>query len=166
MDRQIPGISIRPIVAADADNAAGLVRRVFSEHVAPLFIPEGIGEFHAYTSPEAFKVRLGTRHSGFVAENRSGEIVGLVEIRDSAHLSLLFVSSLLQGRGIGGALVQEAVDLCRKAAPTCTAITVNASPNSVRAYERFGFLPTGPEQERNGIRFVPMEMALTALGGA
>jgi len=154
------------MVLADADEAADLVRRVFIEHVAPLYMAEGIGEFQAYASPEGFKTRLGTRHAGFVAENQSAHIVGLVEIRDSSHLSLLFVSSLQQRRGIGRALVQEAMDLCRKATPPYPAITVNASPNSVRAYERFGFVPTGPEQERNGIRFVPMEMALSTLGGA
>jgi len=166
MGDQIPGISIRPMVAADADAAVGLVRRVFSQYVAPLYNVEGIGEFEAYASAEGFKARLRARHSGFVAEDGNGQIVGLAEVRDCSHLSLLFVSSLLQRRGIGAALVQQAVHLCRLGSPSCAAITVNASPNSIQAYEHFGFFPTGPEQERNGIRFVPMEMAITALGGA
>jgi GNAT superfamily N-acetyltransferase len=163
MGHQILGISIRPMVAADAHRAASLVRHVFNEHVAPLYMAEGINEFQAYASPEAFQARLGARLSAFVAEDPSGEIVGLVEIRDSSHLSLLFVSSLLQGRGIGAALVQKAVELCREATPPCAAVSVNASPNSVQAYKHFGFLPAGPEQERDGIRFVPMEMTLSAL---
>ncbi len=46
------------------------------------------------------------------------------------------------------------------AAPGVRELTVNASPNAVLAYERLGFTPAGPEQTVNGIRFIPMALAL------
>jgi hypothetical protein len=40
-------------------------------------------------------------------------------------------------------------------------MTVHASPNAVAAYERFGFRATAPQQERDGITFVPMTLGLS-----
>jgi GNAT superfamily N-acetyltransferase len=154
------GIEIRPIAAGDADAAARLVADVFGQDVAPLYVAEGVSEFLTYASREAFAQRLAGGHAGFVAESEQGELIGLVEIRNPCHVSLLFVLGAWQRQGIGKELVGEAVAYCRRWEPDTTVMTVNASPNSVAAYESFGFRSTGPEQERNGIRFVPMVMSL------
>lgn len=37
--------------------------------------------------------------------------------------------------------------------------TVNSSPNAVGAYQTMGFKIEGPEQTKNGIRFVPMALS-------
>jgi hypothetical protein len=37
---------------------------------------------------------------------------------------------------------------------------VNASPNSVPAYKKLGFIEEGYEQIKNGIRFAPMALNL------
>jgi hypothetical protein len=38
-------------------------------------------------------------------------------------------------------------------------VSVNAAPNTLAACRRLGFLTTGLEQVKNGIRFVPMVLA-------
>jgi GNAT superfamily N-acetyltransferase len=154
------GVKIRPIDEEDAEAAARLVGEVFGQYVAPLYVAEGVVEFLTYASREAFAQRLAGGHAGFVAESERGELIGLVEIRDSSHISLLFVLGAWQRQGIGKELVGRAVANCRKSSPHAPVMTVNASPNSVGAYERLGFRSTGPEEERNGIRFVPMAMSL------
>jgi len=52
------------------------------------------------------------------------------------------------------------VVLCRAHDPTLKDITVHAAPSAVRMYDRLGFRALGPEREQNGIRFVPMALAL------
>jgi GNAT superfamily N-acetyltransferase len=159
------GTNIRPIMVGDAEAAARLVGDVFGEYVAPLYDARGVAEFLAYASREAFAQRLSGGHVGFVAESERGVLVGLVELRDPCHLSLLFVSGERQRQGIGRELVGRAVAYCRQSNPEIPVMTVNASPNSVGAYDRLGFRPTGPEEERDGIRFVPMVMSLGASDG-
>jgi ribosomal protein S18 acetylase RimI-like enzyme len=165
MGRLVIGARIRPITAEDVEGAARLVADVFGRYVAPLYVPEGVSQFLSYASREGFRQRLSGGHSGFVAESEGGELIGLVEIRDPCHISLLFVSGAHQRQGIGKELVGEAVAHCRGSHPDTLVVTVNASPNSVGAYRRLGFRPTGPEQEKNGIRFVPMAMSLPSPGG-
>jgi predicted GNAT family N-acyltransferase len=43
--------------------------------------------------------------------------------------------------------------------PDLEAITVHSCPWAVGVYERLGFVPLGPEQEQDGIRFVEMVRA-------
>jgi GNAT superfamily N-acetyltransferase len=89
-----------------------------------------------------------------------GDIAGMVEIRRHRHVSLLFVSPGFQGKGVGGLLLEKAVELCRKTDPQLREMTVNSSPNALRAYERMGFAPTGGEQVICGVRFIPMKKVL------
>jgi GNAT superfamily N-acetyltransferase len=155
---------IRPILPEDIPSATDLVRRVFQESVAPLYGPEGVREFMAYASLEPFTQRLRENHLAFVAEDESRTIVGVVEVRDHRHLSLLFVETAHQKKGIGRALIASAIEACRAAGPGLRGLTVNASPNSVGAYQKTGFVAVEPEQEKNGIRFVPMALTLGEVG--
>jgi GNAT superfamily N-acetyltransferase len=166
MAHPVGQIKIRSIAPTDAKAAAQLVAGVFSQDVGPSYRAEGVAEFLGYASPEAFAARLAKGHVGFVAEDERGELVGVVEVRDLCHVSLLFVSGAQQRQGIGKALISQAVAACRRGNQATTTVTVNASPNSVAAYERYGFRASGPEQERDGIRFVPMVLAIDALGSA
>ena len=59
-------------------------------------------------------------------------------------------------------LVEKAIDICLKHRPDLHKITVNASPNSISAYERMGFYAEEEEDEQifNGIRFTAMGLKL------
>jgi len=132
-----------------------LVGRVFVEHVAPDFAPEGIRAFSRYATAEALAERALAGHFVLVAVVQR-DIVGMIEVRGHDHVSLFFVESRLQGHGIGGELWRQALLLCRAHHPAPSKISVNASLNAVPIYERLGFRPTAPEQVIHGIRFMPM----------
>lgn len=154
------GFQIRAILPDEIRPAAKLVARVFEDSVAPLYGPAGVREFMSYASAEALVERLRGIHRAFVAVDESGAVVGMVEVRDLCHVSLLFVETPHQREGIGRGLLAAAVHACKSARPGLETLTVHASPNSVSAYENFGFTAREREQEKNGIRFVPMTLVL------
>lgn len=102
---------------------------------------------------EALFQRHASGHITLVAES-SGQLVGMLHLRRPRHISMLFVLSSVQRRGIGRGLLAAAAALVGDAHGE---FTVHSSPNAVPAYEQLGFRVTGQEQCSHGIRFVPME---------
>lgn len=156
-----PHIHYRMFRPHDEPAVCHLVASVFMEHIAPLYEPEGITEFLQYASPHETTRRLHHDHVMLLAEHHD-RIVGVIELRDFDHISLLFVDMVYQRQGIAQELVQRALEMCLQHKPALKTFTVLASPNAVPAYERFGFCITEPEQMRNGIRYVPMAMEISA----
>jgi predicted GNAT family N-acyltransferase len=136
-----------------------LIARVFEEFVEPGFSPEGVLEFLGYTKTEALARRAHDNHFVLVAAAED-EIVGMIEVRNHDHVSLFFVDARVHRRGIGRELLQQALDICRHHRPDLRQVDVNSSLYAVPVYERLGFRPAGPEQVKNGIRFVPMVLEL------
>lgn len=128
---------------------SSLTREVFDQFVAPHYRAEGVAEFHRYASAEALSQRHKSGYITLVAEH-SGELAGMLHLREPCHVSMLFVQSSRQRSGVARGLLAAAGDA------NC-AFTVNSSPNAVSAYERLGFRITGSEQCLHGIRFVPMQ---------
>jgi len=94
-----------------------------------------------------------------VAEERD-EIVGMIELRDQKHISMLFVAKRVQRGGIEREHIRRALEKMKQKDIKSARLTVNASPNSVSAYKRMGFKKDGPEQLKTGIRSVPMRRIL------
>jgi GNAT superfamily N-acetyltransferase len=136
-----------------------LACEVFCESIRPPYSPEGTQEFLRYAAPEAWRERQQSGHLTWVAEIE-GQLVGTIHLRNGNHVAMLFVRAQHQRSGVGRSLVQVATAQARTLQPPPKFMTVNSSPNAVPAYERMGFLPVGPEQTINGIRFVPMTLAL------
>ncbi|NIM49051.1 MAG: GNAT family N-acetyltransferase [Gemmatimonadales bacterium] len=134
-----------------------LVARVFNETVAPHYSEEGVLEFFKYAAAEPLAARSQSDHFTLVAE-QDGDLVGMIEMRRFEHVAMLFVEP--RGRGVGKALLDEALAVCRVERSDLSVMTVHSSPNAVPAYERLGFLATDSERELNGIRFVPMALEL------
>jgi GNAT superfamily N-acetyltransferase len=149
----------RPIRAGEETSVCELIARVFGAFVAPHYADEGVAEFDGYANPEALRERLAGNHRMLVA-TIDGEIVGALELRNHEHVSLLFVDAEHQGEGVGRALLNRGLALCRAHDPTLEEVTVNASPNAVDAYRRLGFQILGPEQVKHGIRYQPMTLKL------
>jgi predicted GNAT family N-acyltransferase len=145
--------------AGEESVVCDLVARVFEAFVEPGFSPEGVEEFLGYTEPEALAQRAQDNHFVLVAAT-GDEIVGMIEVRNHDHVSLLFVDARVHRRGIGRGLVQRALDICLNGRPDLQQIDVNSSLYAVPAYERLGFRQVGPERVENGIRFVPMVLEL------
>ena len=150
---------IRKMNSSDAGEVIDLIHRVFMTAVAPYFSEEGIQEFLHYADQDRLLNRQKANHFTLVA-SKNTKVIGIIEIRNLNHISLLFVDGLYQRMGIGSALCQRAVELCVKVSPDVPAVSVNASPNAVSAYLRMGFVPTDNEKLVNGIRFTPMSMTI------
>jgi len=135
----------------EADEACALAVAVFDECVAPLYGDEGRRGFLIFAQPAALLRRRGEGYVTWVAAS-GPQIVGMLHVRDSCHVSMLFVECGRQGAGIARALFETALARFVLVGP----LTVNSSPNAVGFYERVGFCATAPEQIKNGIRFVPM----------
>ena len=160
-----PAVAVRPILPGEEQAVSALVAATFRHDVAPLYAQEGVDEFLRYASPDKIRERQHRGHFALVAI-QEGAVVGAIEVRGYGHVSLLFVDPRRQREGIGRSLLAEAMRLC-EAQATCPAeLTVNSSPNAVEAYRRFGFRPTADLQAKNGIKFVPMALALERADGA
>ena len=145
----VSSIIYRQIHPSETAAVSSLAREVFDQFVAPHYQTEGVAEFHRYASAEALSQRHKSGHITLVAEH-SGELVGMLHLREPRHVSMLFVQSSRQRGGIARGLLAAADDA------NCE-FTVNSSPNAVSAYERLGFRITGSEQCVHGIRFIPMQ---------
>jgi len=151
-------ITISKIASGEEQQVLDLVRQVFDSHVGPAYSEEGKQEFYKYLKLEDFLVRIQCHHHVFVARNGANGIVGVLELRDNSHISLLFVREDYQRSGIGRILVGQAIEAAKSAGSV--SMTVNSSPNAVSGYESFGFRTDTDEQMVKGIKFVPMTMAL------
>ena len=155
----------RSMKKGEEGRVAALIADVFTEFVMPLYSPEGVQEFLKYANKEKIIERSRQNHFILVAQIGS-HVMGAIEVRENRHISMLFVDGQFQRKGIGGNLIREASSICRKIYPNLDQITVNSSPNAVKAYERLGFRKSGDEQEIKGISFMPMVLELSAGDGA
>lgn len=130
-----------------------LVEKVFNEFVAPDYGVEGIDEFFKFANPLALAERAGSEQVVVVAE-QGPDLVGMIEMLKCEHIAMLFVSN--RGKGIAKELISRAVEECSKKQPELKRISVNSSPFAEPIYYKMGFKQTGPPQEKNGIKFVPM----------
>lgn len=152
MDREAP--EIRECAGAELETFLALVREVYDEFVAGDYCPAGNATFYDFISPGKARERL-ERGNLMLAAWSGGTMVGALEVRSGDHIALFFVRTAWQGKGIGKRLFSRAADLL--AARGVRTITVNSSPYAARIYERLGFVKTAEMQERDGIRYVPME---------
>jgi len=146
-------LEYRAMQPGEQEIVLALAMRAFDEYVRPDFSDEGVAEFSR--AVHSFLLEHPPGHVVTVAV-RSGEIVGMIDVKNNAHISLFFVDPAHMGRGIGRGLVEEAVRSCRAARPDLEAITVHSSPWAVGVYEKLGFSRLGPEREQDGIRFTEM----------
>jgi GNAT superfamily N-acetyltransferase len=155
----VVGLIFRTMRDGEEGDVCHLIYRSFDHSVAPSCTKKGQRNFRKYADPEETARRAHSGH--FILLALSGDdIVGMIEMRNWRHVSLLFVDPEFQGKGIGGKLLEKAVETCRLTDPALGSVTVNSSPNALRAYERMGFAAIGREQDINGVRSVPMEKML------
>ena len=129
----------------ETEAALGLVRRVFLQYEAPDYSPQGVEEFEKTLRDEAYLSALS-----MLGAFLDGELIGVIATRDGGrHIALFFVDTGHQRQGVGRRLFR---------AVRTEGMTVNSSPYAVPVYTHLGFVPTGPEQEVNGLRFTPMTL--------
>lgn len=137
-----------------------LVWDVFIRENAGSCTQQGIEEFARFIKMENFMplVERGEMIVFGVVEGQ--ELGGIGAVQSDGHISLLFVRPDLRRRGIAKALVNEMCRFCTMQLALMR-ITVNASVVSTEAYHHMGFRDLAPVQEKDGIRFVPMELMVS-----
>lgn len=151
-----------PIMDGDEFAVAELIYRTFRNEIAPSVSREGVSNFYEYVQPDSILDRLASNYSMTIAV-LIDKVLGVIEIRDCSHISMLFVDDACRERGIARELVLTTVNLCRNAKPSLQAITANSLPGSVPFYEKLGFNKTGAEQEKYGICIIPMSLEISKL---
>lgn len=149
-------LEIRAVLADELPLALALVRRVFLEYEAPDYSRRGVDTFLSFLLDRERVAELK-----LFGAFEKGQIVGVLAMRGASHISLFFVESAMQGKGVGRALFSAARESC-----PCDLMTVNSSPYAVEIYKRLGFAPLSEEQEKDGIRFTPMKCILIPGGNA
>ncbi|MDT8365170.1 MAG: GNAT family N-acetyltransferase [bacterium] len=136
-----------------------MVHRVFDLSIAPLYSKKGQQNFKKYVDPEEMSARTHAHHFVLLAL-ADGVMIGMIEMRRHRHVSLFFVESEFQGKGVARELLKKAVKFCRSTDPKLREFTVNSSPNALGAYQRLGFTATGEENTISGVRYIPMKKVL------
>ena len=139
----------------DVGNVSALVNSVFDIYIAPHYTAQGKSEFRKYTAPEAFSERIDQGHFVIIAV-RGDVLIGMIEMRENNHVSLLFVEEDFQRQGVSRVLLEEATMHARRLGAELERITVNSSRYGVPVYEALGVRQTGPERTVNGIAFIPL----------
>ena len=152
-------LRIRKLEAGEIGEASKLVGSVFDEFVAPLFSEEGVSQFRFFIEPSNLEKRLQRKSFILVAE-LDHEIVGVIAMRDWSHIFLLFVNGKQQRKGIAKRLLVAALHRCQDEGHPPEKVTVNSSPNAVKAYQRMGFIQIAEEETHQGIRASPMELTI------
>ncbi len=148
-------LTYRLMNPTDVQDVSEFVLRVFNDLIAPEYPPEGIQEFQRYVQPSALLARSQANHFSFISLVQSC-VVGMIEVKDYSHISLLFVAQEYHSRGIARTLWHKALQVCHRNEPGLSQFSVNSSCYAVPFYEKLGFSPIGGKQVKNGITFVPM----------
>ncbi len=136
-----------------------LVRVVFDEFIGHKFSKKGRNEFYKYISIQNILEKYDEDRIVFYGYYDNETLVGVIALRDSNHISLLFVEKNYHGNGIARALFKEIEMLCRED-PKILKLSVNSSPYAIEFYKKIGFKAIDKEKYKNGIRFTPMEYYL------
>lgn len=157
-DDMTESVKYRNMKPGEEVEVSNLVARSFNEFIAPGFSEEGVEEFFKYANHRALLKRTeGGNHFVLVAE-REGMSVGMIEIKERRHISMLFVDKSFHRKGIARGLLMLALEDIRSGAAIPEKITVNSSPFAVSFYERAGFKPTSETKTIHGIVHIPMAL--------
>ena len=139
-----------------SSNVLKLVRDVHEEFEAYQYSAEGVREFQNFLEYSCIKRLLDNSEMKIWGCFHNGNIIGTIATKRSNHISLLFVDKRYHRQGVARALYQKIIEYYSRD-ENCSEITVNSSLYAVEVYKRLGFAATDTEQQKNGIRFVPMK---------
>ncbi len=158
MTPQIP-YQIRNAYQDEWDDAMTLAWKTFMRFEADVYTEEGVRNFEDFiTDTTLYRMFVMGVYQLFVAVDRK-QIVGMLTLRNNSHISLLFVDEKYHRKGIGRALIEYLREYLLSEAGI-SKVTVNAAPYGVAFYHKLGFTDLRPEEERDGIKYTPMEFVL------
>lgn len=153
-------IEIRPVRKEDITIINELIYNCFNEFISGDYSEEGINEFLRFINTDNI-IKRYDQGSYILVACSNEKIVGVIELKDFIHISLLFVSKDYHKRGIARELVNKAIEVCVKNY-YIKAITVNSSHYAIEIYEKLGFYKIENEKCVNGIKFTPMKIDINS----
>ena len=150
---------VRSAYRNEWQEAMALAWKTFLRFEADVYTPEGVENFRNFvTDSTLYRMFVMGSYQLFVAVEHN-RVVGMITLREAAHISLLFVDEAYHRRGIGRALIRYLADYLVTEMGVGR-VTVNASPYGVEFYHKMGFRDLGPEETKDGITYTPMEFIL------
>ena len=137
-----------------------LVINVFDEFVGKDYSEEGNKTFKEFLEPGKILDRWNNKTSIIYAAKKEDDIVGILEIKNKNHISLFFVKKDFHKLGIGKKLFYNYLNFLKQSNEGIEKITVNSSFYAEKIYSKLGFIRTDEIQEKNGIKYIPMEYRL------
>ena len=136
---------IRQATSQDACRIAEIEILGYRINFYPIFRDDSFyfGELQVASLMERHLTETGFLQNTYVYDD--GVVKGFIHL-DGAEVKKLFVEPVLQGSGIGAALLQYAI--CEKNASFLWALEKNA--RAIRFYERHGFHATGDQKPEEG----------------
>ncbi len=154
--------SVRMIKRDEWEDAMALCWSVFLECESHLYCKEGQDNFLRFLNDKTlYRVFLNGGYP-VCAAFFEGRIIGVAAVRSGPHLSLLFVDSAFQRRGVATALLSFMIDYLKGIHTGLgdERMTVNSSPVGIEFYHARGFKDTDVQQLKDGILYTPMELWL------
>ena len=150
---------IRSAYRDEWQDAMALAWKTFLQFEADVYTPEGVKNFENFiTDSTLHRMFIMGEYQLFIALDRH-KIVGMITLRNSTHISLLFVDAAYHRKGIGRALIKHLTDYLLTEVGA-DRVTVNSSPYGIGFYHKIGFRDLSPEEARDGIIYTPMEFIL------
>ena len=146
----------KEIPLADLNEAISLLWKVFSEFESPEYSNEGIEEFKKYIEYQAMKERIELAELILLGCYDNDILVGIIGYNLKPHINLLFVNKDYHKKGIAKTLFGKMLNHYQSINKEFE-VTVNSSPYAYKIYEKLGFILTGTEQVKKGVRFYPMK---------
>lgn len=147
-------VIIRSARVEEWDDAMELAFRVFLKYEAPDYGKAGTDAFARFITDEMLKKLFIAGHFKLYLAFYEGEMIGLIAMRNTNHVSLLFVEGSHHHQKVGSQLVEyvrknmekEGIDF----------MTVNAAPYATEFYHKMGFVDQDGIKEEDGITYTPM----------
>lgn len=150
---------IRNAYREEWQDAMALAWKTFLRFEADVYSPEGVKNFENFiTDSTLYRMFVMGAYQMFVAVDH-GRLVGMITLRDTTHISLLFVDEAYHRQGIGRGLIGYLADYLRTEVGA-ERVTVDSSPYGVGFYHKMGFRDIRPEETKDGIIYTPMEFIL------
>lgn len=150
---------IRRAYEDEWDDAMDLAWRTFLKYEADIYSEEGVRNFEDFiTDTTLHRMFIMGVYQMFVALD-GNKIIGMITLRNTSHISLLFVDEKYHRMGVGSALISCLQEYLLMQTAT-DKVTVNAAPYGVAFYHKMGFRDIGPEEVKDGIRYTPMKFVL------
>ena len=153
-------IEIDELKTEEINFVSNMINTVFDEFVGKDYSEEGNNTFKDYINPQNILNRFNEKISQYFIVKYNNEIIGILEIKNKDHISLFYIKKEFHGKGIGKKLFEHYLNIIKNENTGIKIITVNSSIYAEKIHSKLGFIKTNEIQEKDGIKYIPMEYKL------